>query len=293
MNRRLFLQAATGAGLVMQRSFGAARLPIKKAILFDMLPKSMSIEDRFQLGRDCGFEEIECPTTPDREAAQQMLRASQKSKLRIHSVMNQEHWRSPLSSADAAVVAKSMDGMRTSLENAALWGADTVLLVPAVVNKETPYADAWKRSQEQIRRLIPEAEKRKVIIAVEEVWNKFLLSPLEFAKYVDDFQSPWVKAYFDVGNVALYGYPHDWIRTLGPRIVKLHIKDFRQQGVPNSSVGVTEWTNLMDGQIDWKEVHRALADIGYKGSATVEIRGGDETYLRDVNHRFEQILSGV
>jgi hexulose-6-phosphate isomerase len=257
-----------------------------------MLPAPLSIEDRFRLAKDCGFEEAELPTTPDRAEAERMLRAAQQAKVRIHSVMNQEHWRSPLSSPDPSVVAKSMEGMMHSLDNAALWGADTVLLVPAVVTKDISYADAWKRSQQHIRRLLPEAEKRKVIIAVEEVWNKFLLSPLEFARYVDEFESPWLKAYFDVGNVALFGFPHDWIRTLGKRIVKLHIKDFRQQGVPNTRVGITEWSHLREGQIDWKEVHKALAEIGYTGTATLELPGGEEAYLRDCSRRFDQILNG-
>jgi hexulose-6-phosphate isomerase len=199
--------------------------------------------------------------------------------------MNAEHWRSPLSSADPAVVEKSLEGMRTSLHNAKLWGADTVLLVPAVVNPETPYGEAWTRSQREIRKLIPLAAELKVIIAVEEVWNKFLLSPLEFARYVDEFQSPWVRAYFDIGNVAIQAYPHDWIRTLGKRIVKLHVKDFAFRK------RVAEFTPLLEGEIDWKAVHAALADIGYQGTATVELPAGDGTYLKEVCNRFEKILN--
>ena len=251
-----------------------------------MLPTSTSVLERFQLAREAGFEEIECPTTPDPTKAEEILDASRESGLRIHSVMNQEHWRSPLSSADPAVVEKSMEGMRTSLRNAKLWDADTVLLVPAVVNPETTYAQAWERSQRQIRKLIPLADELKVIIGIEEVWNKFLLSPLEFARYVDEFQSPWIRAYFDVGNVAISGYPQDWIRTLGKRIVKLHIKDFAFRK------NVAEWLPLREGQIDWRAVHAALADIGYRGTATVELPAGDGAYLKEVNRRFEQILSG-
>ena len=117
-------------------------------------------------------------------------RRRKKTGLRIHSVMNQAHWTSPLSSPDPAVVEKSLEGMRTSLANAKLWGADTVLLVPAVVTAEVSYAQAWERSQRQIRKLIPIAQDSKVIIGIEEVWNKFLLSPLEFARYIDRFESP-------------------------------------------------------------------------------------------------------
>ena len=180
-----------------------------------------------------------------------------------------------------------MKGMETSLHNAKLWGADTVLLVPAVVNPETSYKDAWTRSQQQIRKLIPLAQELKVVIAIEEVWNKFLLSPLEFAKYVDEFKSPWVKAYFDVGNVVLYGYPQDWIHTLGDRIAKLHIKDFRFKNRQ------AEFVPLREGDIDWKAIHRALGEIGYKGTATVELPGGDKDYLQEVSKRFDLILTGA
>ncbi len=251
-----------------------------------MLPGKIPVLDRFQMARDAGFEAIECPTTPDAGAAEELLAASRKTALPIHSVMNSEHWRSPLSSADPAVVEKSLDGMRTSLRNAKMWGADTVLLVPAVVNPETTYAQAWERSQRQIRKLIPLAQEAKVIIGIEEVWNKFLLSPLEFARFVDEFASPWIRAYFDIGNVAIQGYPQDWIRTLGKRIVKLHFKDF------SFKKGLAEFTPLLEGAIDWRAVHDALADIGFQGTGTVELSGGDLTYLKEVNARFEKILAG-
>ena len=131
------------------------------------------------------------------------------------------------------------------------------------------------------------AQELKVIIGIEEVWNKFLLSPLEFARYIDDFNSPWIRAYFDVGNVAINGYPHDWIRTLGKRIVKLHFKDFV------FARSEAKWTPLLEGAIDFKAIHAALAEIGYKGDATVELSGGDAAYLKEVNMRFEKILSGA
>ena len=282
MYRRTFLAWPTALAAA-----AAARLPIKKAVLLGMLPKSMSYADRFKLAVDAGFEEIECPTTPDPGEAEQIKKASETAKLRIHSVMNQAHWKFPLSSAEPAVVDESMKGMETSLRNAHFWGADSVLLVPAVVNPQTSYKDAWQRSQRQIRKLIPLAQELKVIIAVEEVWNKFLLSPLEFASYVDQFQSPWVRAYFDVGNVVIHGYPQDWIRTLGKRILKLHIKDFKFEK------RVAQFVPLREGEINWPEVHRALAEAGFNGTATVELPGGDEAYLREVSRRFDLILTGV
>jgi L-ribulose-5-phosphate 3-epimerase len=283
MNRRTFL--ATGGAALMNAA--PARLPIKKAVEFEMLPTKGSYADRFQIARDAGFEQVECPTMPDEHEAEEVKKASEKTGLRIHSVMNMAHWKYPLSSSDPAVVAQSVKGMETSLRNAHFWGAETVLLVPAVVNAETRYRDAWTRSQHEIRKLIPMAQQLNVIIGVEEVWNKFLLSPLEFTRYIDDFNSPWVRAYFDVGNVVFYGYPQDWIRTLGKRIVKLHIKDFKFEN------DVTKWTPLREGAINWPEIYRALSEIGYTGSATVELERGDAAYLREVNRRFDLILSGA
>jgi L-ribulose-5-phosphate 3-epimerase len=292
MDRRTFLRTTAAAAAAAPLAT-AARLPIKKAVLASMLPKELSWPDRFRLAKDCGFEAVECGTTDDVAEEATIGKAASGASLRIHSVMNRDHWKYPLSSADASTVATSVNGMKISLRNAQAWGADTVLLVPAVVNPETSYSDAWKRSQEQIRKLIPAAEKAKVVIAVEEVWNKFLLSPLEFARYVDEFKSPWVKAYFDVGNVVLYGYPQDWIRTLNKRIVKLHLKDFQFKQDPQIKKQTADWVNLRDGQIDWKAIHAALAEIGYAGNATVELSGGDEAYLRDVSHRVDLILEGA
>jgi hexulose-6-phosphate isomerase len=290
MNRRQFI--AAGA-VSLAPSARAGRLPIRKAILQSMLPKRLSHLERFQLAREAGFEQVECNQCNDPKEAEDIKRAADGAKLRIHSVMNGDHWTYPLSSDEPGVVERSMKGMRTSLGNAHLWGADTVLLVPAVVNPKTSYKDAWERSQRQIRELIPLAEKLKVIIAVEEVWNKFLLSPLEFAHYVDEFKSPWVKAYFDVGNVVLYSYPQDWIRTLGPRIVKLHIKDFKFSVNRETRKREAEFVNIRDGEIDWKEVHKALGEIGYRGSATLEIAGGEKDHLLEISKRFDMILDGA
>ena len=160
------------------------------------------------------------------------------------------------------------------------------MLVPAVVNSETSYRDAWTRSQREIRKLVPLAAELKVVIALEEVWNKFLLSPIEMATYIDEFRSPWVKAWFDVGNVVLYGYPQDWIRTLGKRIVKVHLKDFKRTDDGYS------WVNLGDGDVDWPAVRKAFAEVGYAGSAVTELEKGDEAYLRDVSGRVDRLVLG-
>jgi hexulose-6-phosphate isomerase len=203
--------------------------------------------------------------------------------------MNMDHWRLPISSSDPEVVNGSVKGMETSLRNAALWGADTVLLVPAVVDAKTSYKDAYTRSQAVIReRLLPLAKELKVVIAVEEVWNKFLLSPLEFARYVDEFDSPQLRAYFDVGNVVLYAFPQDWIRTLGARIVKIHLKDFNF----DRQNGRFTWKNIGEGDIDWPAVRQALADITYSGYVTTEVAAGDAAYLKDLASRVDRFLAG-
>ena len=300
-DRRTFLKllAATAGAVAHSRpalasqsatppAAGASTV-IHKSTLISMLPKAMSYAERFALARDAGFEAIEMQTINKEEEAAEIRDASKKAGLRIHSVMNSDHWRLPLSSSDPEVVTGSVKGMETSFRNAALWGADTVLLVPAVVDASTSYRDAWTRSQRVIReRLLPMARDLKVTIAVEEVWNKFLLSPIEFARYVDDFESPWVRAYFDVGNVVLYAFPQDWIRTLGPRIAKIHLKDFNF----DRRNGRFAWKNLGEGDIDWPEVRRALAEIQYNGYVTTELEGGDAAYLKDVSARVDRFLSG-
>jgi len=264
----------------------SAPLLIKKGVLLEMLPENLSYADRFKLARAVGFEVVQAPTEPDERKAEEIKRAADGANIRIDSVMNMDHWKFPLSSNDSAVLGKSLAGMRTSLYNAKLWGSDAVLLVPGVVNPETSYRDAWTRSQREIRKLIPLAEDLKIVIAIEEVWNKFLLSPLEMASYIDEFHSPWIKAWFDVGNVLLYGYPQDWIRTLGKRIVKVHLKDFKRREDGYA------WVNLGDGDVDWTAVRQAFTEIGYTGSAVTELDKGDESYLRDVSNRVDRLVLG-
>jgi hexulose-6-phosphate isomerase len=280
-----FFAASPASGGILKTP-PPALLPIKKGVLLDMLPAKLSDADRFKMVRDVGFEVVQAPTTPDERKAVAIKKAADAANMRIDSVMNMDHWKYPLSSSDASVVEKSLAGMRTSLHNAKLWGSDAVLLVPAVVNPQTSYREAWSRSQKEIRKLLPLAEELKIVIAIEEVWNRFLLSPLEMATYIGEFKSPWIQAWFDVGNVLLYGYPQDWIRTLGKSIVKVHLKDFKRKD------DGYEWVNLGDGDVDWAAVREAFSDIGYAGSAVTELNGGDEAYLRDVSRRVDRLIIG-
>jgi L-ribulose-5-phosphate 3-epimerase len=284
-----FVQATPIAeGAAVHSSARAERLAVKKGMVFNMLPESLSYEDRFKLARDIGLEVVQAPTTPDERQAEEMRRAADSTGVRIDSVMNMDHWKYPLSSGDPAVVEKCLAGMRTSLQNAKVWGADVVLLVPAVLDGQTSYRDAWSRSQKEIRKLLPIAEQERVVIGIEEVWNKFLLSPLEMASYVSEFQSPWMKVWFDVGNIMLYGYPQDWIRTLGKSIVKVHLKDFKRVKEPGKET--YGFANLGEGDVDWPAVRQAFAEIGYSGSVIAELKAGDEAYLRDVSNRIDRLL---
>ena len=278
MNRREWMAAAAGFAAANAR---AAESKIDRAILINMLPQELSYLERFRLAVDIGFHAMEARTVADDAEAERIKDAADKTGLRIHSVMNMSHWRDPLSSPDPAQVDACVRGIRASMRQAKLYGADTVLLVPAVVRADTTYEQAWERSQQQIRKLIPEAEAHDVIIAVEEVWNKFLLTPRDFARYVDEFNHPLVRAYFDVGNIVHYGVPEHWIRTVGARIVKVHLKDYsRQKG----------FVNLGEGDVNWPEVRKAFAEVGYAGEATVELRGGDREYLADIGRRVDRLL---
>ncbi|HSK10203.1 MAG TPA: sugar phosphate isomerase/epimerase family protein [Vicinamibacterales bacterium] len=300
INRRGFLGSVAAAGAFAalrpraaaatgQAAQAGAPGALKKAVYISMLPKELGYLERFQLAREVGFEGIEIGTISEPAVAEEIRDASTKAGLPIHSVMNADHWRFPFSSADPGVIAKGITGMETSLRNAKLWGAGAVLLVPGVVDAQTSTRDAWTRSQQVIKeRVLPLAQELKVVVGIENVWNKFLLSPLEMARYVDEFNSPWVKAYLDVGNMLFYGFPQDWVRTLGDRIVRVHVKDFKLE----RGKGQFFWRNLGEGDVEWPEVRKALADVGYKGWVTTEINGGDAAYLKDVVARLDKIFAG-
>lgn len=292
LSRREFLfgiAGASGALIVsnwsnaVERERSGAQRRFKKAIILGMLPRNMPLKDRFKLARDVGFDGIEVPPQGDRKVAEEMRATAEAIGLQLHSVIY-GGWRNPLSSANPKVVEAGLKGVEQALHTAKWVGATAVLLVPGIVNARTRYVECYERTQRNIKRLIPVAEKLNVIIAIENVWNNFLLSPLEFARYIDEFNSPFVRAYFDVGNVVKFGWPQDWIRTLGSRIVKVHLKDYKR----NKHAFVP----LLEGDVDWREVRRAFVEVGYSGYLTAELRGGDEAYLRDVSARIDKIIAG-
>jgi hexulose-6-phosphate isomerase len=283
MDRRAFLAAASG--LYAERALGA-RLPVRAAVLSTMLPRTLSWREQFELAREAGFEQVECMTARSEAAADEIAKASQSARLPVHSVLNEWNWKYPLTSPDPEIAAQGMRGMEASLRQARLWGAETVLLVPAVVDPKTRYHEAWTRSQQQVRRLLQLAEECRAVIAIENVIGaRFLPSPLEYVRYIDEFQSPRVRAYFDVGNSLRFGFPQDWIRTIGGRLVKVHLKDARSKPQDGPQPA------LLEGDVDWAAVREALSDVGFKGSATVELPAGDAAYLSEVRRRVERILS--
>lgn len=294
MNRRIFLKTGSmGAAAATLApgtlTWGAPRATIKKAVKFGMVQEDLSILEKFKLLKSLGFDgvEMDSPSLLDRD---EVLRARDETGLPIHGVVDSVHWQKTLSDNSPAVRAEGVNGLTTAIEDASLYGASTVLLVPAVVNKEVSYEDAYRRSQKEIRKVLPLARKYGVKIAIENVWNMFLLSPMECARYIDEFESDQIGWYFDVGNVVNYGWPEHWIRILGHRILKLDIKEYsrarRDQEGPYAGFRV----KLGEGDCDWPAVTQALADIGYEGWATAEVPGGDTVRLRDIAERMDRIL---
>ena len=160
-----------------------------------------------------------------------------------------------------------------------------------IVNQEISYADAYKRTQDEIRKALPLAAELGIKIAFENVWNMFLLSPLEMAKYIDEFESPWVGSYFDIGNIVNYGWPEQWIRILGKRILKLDVKEYSRKIRDKEGPGAGFKAELGEGDVDWPAVLAALDEIGYRGWGTAEVAGGDRERLAEVSRRMDQVLA--
>lgn len=292
LTRRAFL-AATG-GVMAAATFRAAATPqtpkrIRKAVKFSMIGGDLAVEGKFRLLRDLGFDGVEMPSPADLDI-DEVRAAAAITGITVHGVVDAEHWKSPLSDPDAAVRARGRHALEQALRDCRRYGGDTVLLVPAVVNRRVSYADAWTRSQQEIRVALPLASELGVRIAVENVWNNFLLSPLEAARYIDAFDSPSIGWYFDVGNVVRYGWPDQWIRTLGTRILKLDVKEYSRRKRDDEGLWKGFNVEIGDGDCDWPAVMAALRAIEYEGWATAEVAGGDADRLRDIAGRMDSVL---
>ncbi len=258
---------------------------MKKGICIGTSPGANN-EERFANAARYGFAGIEVNTLRDDAERAEARRLAEQYGIPVISVMNSDHWQYPLSDPDPAVVERSLVGVTQSIDTAVALGADTVLVVPGVVKPEVTYEEAWARSTAALAKVLPIAERNGVYLAVENVWSKFLVSPLEFAAYIDGFHSAHLVAYFDVGNILLYGYPQHWIRTLGSRIKKVHIKGFDAQ--------TFTWTYLMDGSADWASVMQALRAVGYDGYLTAELpvdKGNPLGRLREISMDMDKILA--
>jgi L-ribulose-5-phosphate 3-epimerase len=282
IDRRTFLKA-TGATAALT-ALGAAApdgMRWKKAFMLGVAKGP--ILEHFERLKAAGFQGVELlsPNELDRD---EVLKARDQTGITIHGVSGSRHWTDQLSDPNPQVVEKGLAAIRKEIEDCKAYGGTTVLVVPAVVTPKVSYRDAYARSQAAIKTIIPDAEKAGIKLAIEEVWNKFLLSSVEFARYIDEFQSPAVGAYFDVGNVVEYGFPQEWIRELGKRILKIHIKEYKKEKRFSYALG--------EGEINWPEVTRALVDIGYDGWITAEVPYGNVEQLKDVVRRMDKILGG-
>jgi len=295
VNRREFLvrssSLAIGGALLGSAAMGrpaVAASGIRKGACIGVLPEKMTVLEKFEVAKRAGFEGVEPDTLNSADEVKEYKEAAEKTGVKITSIMNSDHWKYPLSDNDPEVVKKCIEGLKTSMHNAHDLGAGAVLLVPGVVTADVRYADVYRRSQDQIRKLLPLAKELKVIIAIENVGNRFLLSPLEMARYVDEFKSPWIRSYFDIGNVVSTGYPQDWIRTLGKRLCRVHIKRFE----PGTDHPKFDPKDRRTQGIDWPDVRKALNEVGYSGWITAEVKSGDENYVKEVSARMDRIFSG-
>lgn len=296
MDRRSFIKISSAGSAAMllpaPQFYTRPSLPamkIKKSLKFNMVEENLSVPDKFKLLKDLGFDgvELDAPNDLDQDI---ILKAKEQSGLEIPGVVNSMHWKAPLSDPDPEVRAACVEATKTALRNCKAYGGTTVLLVPGVVNQYTSYQDAYKRSQEEIRKILPVAEETGIKIAFENVWNNFLISPLEAARYVDEFQSPMVGWYFDVGNIVRYGWPEHWIEALGKRILKLDVKEYSRAKQQNEGIWKGFEVELMEGDCNWPSVNKALQEIGYQGWASAEVKGGDRKRLKRISKDMDAIF---
>ena len=296
MTRRTFLErigvgtaALTGwslAGVSTAATTNGAPPRMRHAVKFHMLESEAPIRERFRAIREAGFAGVEfrSPNDHDPDA---IVEARDATGLEVIGVV--AGWKN-FGSTDPAELKQSHEELDTALQDAADYGASLVLLVPETVNAEMPYDQAYDRSIEEIEKALPRAEELGVRIGIENVWNNFLLSPREFAAYVDAFDSEWLGAYFDIGNVAKHGWPEQWIRILGDRILRLDVKGFSNDIMSERGPGAGFEADIGEGTIDWAAVREALDDIHYQGWATAEESGGDADRLREIAGQMDRVL---
>lgn len=292
MNRRHFLQSAgmlAAVASVPSAAAPPASRKIRKAIMYETIRMPGSVAEKFNAVKAAGFEGIEPMSHMNPSEVKDALKSS---GLSAASVCCATHWKKPLSDPSQSVRDEGRAGLEQALRDAKAYGATSVLLVPAVVNKQVSYPDAYTRSQTEIRKVIPLAKELGVKIAIENVWNQFLLSPLEAARYVDELGTDAVGWHFDVGNVITYGFPEQWVRVLGKRIAKLHIKEYSRKKRDKTGPGSGFDVPFLEGDNDWPAIMKALDEIGYTGWGIAEQPGATSAEgLKDLSDRMTKIFA--
>jgi L-ribulose-5-phosphate 3-epimerase len=255
---------------------------MKKAITLRAFPASMPTLDRCALARKAGFHGVELNLEPGLDVGPESSNAEllalghavREMGLEIASIYSREQWIYPITSANPNRRQMGLSIIRRLIEVAALLDIGAVLVIPGAVDNSlfgrepevVRYDEAYKRAQLALRELLPLAASANTLLAIENVPNKFLLSPLEMARFVDELGHPSLGDYLDVGNAMMIGYPEHWIEILGRRIVRVHVKDYR----PDVG-GVLGFVGLLQGEVNWPAVATALWTIGYDGYITAEV----------------------
>ena len=302
MNRRHFLKVSSTAAAFAsmaplafaQNEKPAAKRSLQKAIMLATVGFPGSTLEKFKAIKEAGFAGVEPMSHMDQA---EVLKALEETGLQVASVCCGTHWAKPLSDPNPSVRADGLEGLRQSLKDAKKYGATSVLLVPGVVNENIPYDAAYQRTQEEIRKAIPLAEELGVKIAIENVWNNFLLSPLEMARYIDEFKSPAVGCHFDIGNVLRYGWPEQWISVLGKRILKLHIKEYSREKMNSKGLWAGFQVQYREGDNDWAKIMKSLDAIDYHGWAIAEPAypnpAADLAGLKNISERMDKIFASA
>ena len=263
-----------------------------------------TLKNNFELAKKAGFEGVEVALDETGEVSLEstekdllaVKRQAEESGIELYSVASGLYWSNWLNDDDAAAREKAKDIVKKHLECASVLGCETILVVPGTVNadfaapgKVVDYATTYERSLEAITELKEYAEKYKVEIGLENVWNKFLVSPIEMRDFIDKVDSKYVGSYFDVGNVLFNGYPEHWIKILGDRIKKVHFKDYRV-----AAGGLHGFVDLLAGDINYPEVMKALQSIGYDGWVSAEMIPNythyTETIIYNTSNAMNRIL---
>ena len=260
------------------------------------LPPHLPLAECFTLVAQAGFDSIEIniaedgeltPNT-DEQGVKALVAQAKQAGVELSSLSTGLGWKYPITSPDTAVRNQGAETIMASLRAAKWMGVDTILVVPGIVNDTIAYDEAYERAKSILRKVAPAAQELGVAIGVENVWNKFLLSPLEFARFIDEVNTESgtdsIGAYFDVGNILQYGYPDQWIRILGKRIKKIHVKDFKT-GIGNGRA----FCNPLQGDVPWARVRVALEEIGYDEYITAEVEGYKTEFEVGLKHIQESL----